>query len=340
MARSKSPVRIEAERLCRAMPDTPSRTLAKKLADSHQITLEQARSMVRTVRGNKGAWNRKFVAGTELVRPNQPAGWKPVMPPSIAEPWLPFDLGNGIKVAILSDIHIPYHSEVAFSAAVKHCKKRRPDVLLLNGDFADFYSISRHQKDPAKRDFAEEMKSCQQGLKWLRSVFGDKCRFVLKAGNHEERLTHWLWNAAPEISGSPRMTLKEWLTTDENTHEPIAGEIEIVEDQRPIMAGHLPVFHGHELGKGLIAPVNPARGAFMRTLSTVLVGHSHRSSHHPEPDLWGKQTSCWSTGCLCDLRPEYARINKWLHGAAFVDVDAAGEFHVDNFRIGPSGEIW
>lgn len=338
MPRAKGPVRLEAERLCREFPDTPSRTLAKKLSASHKVTIELARTSIRIARGNSGEKHRR---GCTSPRENQPAGWTPEMPPSLAEPWLPFDLGNNIKVAILSDIHIPYHSTIAFEAAVKYCKRRGPDVLLLNGDFADFYTISRHQKDPSKRDFRGEMKACQQALQWLRSEFGKRCRIVLKAGNHEERLEHWVWNSAPEISDSPRMTLRQWMTTDEDTGRPVAGEIDVVVDQRPVMVGHLPVLHGHELGKaGIAAPVNPARGAFMRSLSTMLVGHSHRSSHHVETDIWHKQTSCWSTGALCDLNPCYAKINKWQHGAAFVEVDRSGEFQVQNFRIGPCGQIW
>ena len=41
----------------------------------------------------------------------------------------------------------------------------------------------------------------------------------------------------------------------------------------------------------------------------------------------------WSTGCLCDLTPEYARLNRWNHGAAHVEISNGGDFHVTNFRI-------
>lgn len=326
---AKSPQRIEAERLCKAMPGAASRTLAKKLADSHQVTIEQARTMVRKARGNCGATRAKYATSP---RPNGIAGTKPQMPPSIAEPWLPVELGNGIKVAVLSDIHIPYHSEVALKSAVKYCKARKPDVLLLNGDLADFYTISRHQKDPSKRNFKQEIQAVQAGLAWLRSEF-PKARIVLKAGNHEDRWQHWLWNAAPEISDFERMTLSEWLDASKYG-------VEVVTDQRPIMAGRLPIMHGHEVGKGISAPVNAARGLFLRTTSTMLIGHGHRTSQHVEPDWRHVDTACWSTGCLCDLNPAYAVVNKWNYGFAFVNVGSLGEFHVDNLRISADGEIW
>ena len=324
----KSPQRLEAERICKLFPNSDSRTLAKRLADSHKCTVEAARSLIRVCRGNHGK-----KPGATSPRPNGKAGKLPEMPPSISEPWLPFDLGNEIKVAILSDIHIPYHSEIALKAAVDYCKKRKPDVLLLNGDLADFYSISRHQKDPSKRDFKHEISAAQSGLAWLRGQF-PKARIVLKAGNHEERWQHWLWNCAPEISDFERMTLAQWIDADKYG-------VEVVADQRPVMCGKLPILHGHELGKGgVAAPVNPARGLFLRTISTMLIGHGHRTSQHVEPDIWHLDTACWSTGCLCGLNPEYARVNKWNHGFACVDVDGRGEFHVDNMRVSGEGEIW
>jgi hypothetical protein len=301
--------------------------------------VELARTTLRTIRGNKGAQNRKNASDKSLYRPNQQAGFvpetpPPLMPESLAEPWLPFELGNGIRVALLSDIHVPYHSKIALESAVKHLKRLQPDVLFLNGDYMDFYSISRHQKDPSKRDFSQEMKLGREGLGWLRHEFGSDCRFVYKLGNHEERWQHYLWNSAPEISDDPRMSIAEWM--DAKNYG-----IEIVGDQRPVMAGDLPILHGHELGKGgVAAPVNPARGLWLRTSGTMLISHGHRTSHHVEPDWRHKQTSCWSVACLCELNPEYARINKWNWGAADIDVNDVGGFEFDNFRLGPDGDVW
>lgn len=329
-AKAKSPARLDAERLCKDFPETPTNALARRLAKEHRITVSQSRDLIRLVRGNHGAKNRPQAT---QPKPNGKAGQLPAIPPSMAEPWEPFDLGSGIKVAILSDAHIPYHSTTALSAAVAYCKSRRPDVVLLNGDFADFYSISRHQKDPKKRDFVAEVKAVQAGLAWIRHEF-KKARIVFKTGNHEERWQHWLWNHAPEICDFERMQIGQWLEAEKHG-------IEVVTDQRPILAGRLPIFHGHETGKGISAPVNPARGAFLRTGSTMLVGHSHRTSQHTEPDWHHIDTTVWSTGCLCDLNPRYAVINKWNLGFAFVPVDNEGGWHVENLRVSAvNGEVW
>jgi predicted phosphodiesterase len=321
-----------ARRLAKAFPDAPARTLARRLVKETNgaVTVHQARMRIQRQFGVQGNQHRKK---TKPVAPREPrqAGKVYAMPPSIAEPWTPFRFDALGAVGILSDVHVPYHSEMAVRAAVEFLKGESLSGILLNGDIADFYAISRYMKDPTKRDFKGELVAVREFLEWLRSEFPD-IPIAYKAGNHEERWTHWLWQHAAEISDDPRMSLFAWL--DLGKHG-----IEWVEDQRPVMLGKLPVLHGHELPKGMAAPVNVARGAFLRTLSTVLVGHSHRTSNHAESDMWHSETGCWSTGCLCDLRPDYARINRWNHGFAVATVHKGGAFDVNNYRVMRDGTV-
>lgn len=322
-------MRLEAERLCKTMPDANSRTIAKRLAGEYKCSIESARMVVLRIRGNAGAKSRK-----SAPFPKKPgkAGQKPQMPPSKAENWEPVDMGAGISIAVLSDIHIPFHDETALAAAVAYSVDRKPDVLLINGDYGDFYAQSRFLKNPKSRDFKGELTAMRDGLAWLRAELGSKTRIILKKGNHDERWDHWIWNHYAEIADEPLMQFETWLHCEQHG-------VEVIGDQRPIMAGELPIFHGHELPKGMTNPVNMARGAFLRTCHTVLVGHGHRSSSHTEPDLWHKEVSVWSTGCLCGMHPEYARINKWNHGFAFVEVAKDREFNVENLRVTKDGKV-
>jgi predicted phosphodiesterase len=318
-----------ARRLVRRHPDHPAQSLARRLVaeSGGAITLNAARCRVRYLLGQTGSERRRagFPGAKFAPRPSRAPGQGVAMPTSKAPSWQPHDLGVCGLVGILSDIHVPYHHEQALGAAVDYLKKKRIKALLLNGDFADFYSISRWTKKPSERDFKGELRQVRQLLEWLRSSF-PRIPIVAKLGNHEERWNHWLWQHAPEISDEPEMGLRAWFKLDD------LG-IGLVEDQRPIMLGELPVLHGHELPRGISSPVNPARGAWMRTKGTILVGHQHQTSGHSEPDMWHAETFCWSTGCLCDLTPEYARINRWNHGFATVDVHKGGEFDVENLRI-------
>jgi len=321
-----------ARKLCKAHPDAPARTLARRLVkeSNKAITLEQARSRIRAQLGVNGTKNRKRRKAV-AARPPRKAGEIMAMPKSMAEPWTPHRMDVLGPVGILSDVHVPYHSEIAVAAAVGFLTGQNLAGLLLNGDIADFYAISRYMKDPTQRDFKSELEAVRAFFAYLRQQFPG-IPIVFKLGNHEERWQHWLWQHAAEISDDPRMSLGSWLDLDEH-------DITLVEDKRPVMLGKLPVLHGHELPSGMAAPVNVARGAFMKTLSTVLVGHSHRTSNHAESNMWHHETGCWSTGCLCDLRPEYARINRWNHGFAVATVLKGGAFDVNNYRVMGDGTV-
>jgi predicted phosphodiesterase len=321
----KTTHRLAAEKLCRKFPDAPSRTLAKRIAAECKCTIEQARTTIRRMRGAVGSNHRKKTTDKSLFRPKGKAGQKPQLPPSLAKKWEPFELGTDITVGILSDMHVPYHDEQALASAVAHLKKSKPDVLLLNGDFADFYTISRYTKNPKKRNFKREVKLLREGLAWLRSQFASS-RIVYKLGNHDERWDHWLWNHAPEISDLPQVRLPSILGCKK------LG-IEVVGDGRPVMAGKLAIFHGHEMNGGPFTPAMPARSAFLRTTASVMVGHHHRTSTHTEPNWKHEEVVCWSVGCLADLNPEYSRVNKHNHGLAEIEVAGDGQFQVDNLRL-------
>lgn len=331
----KDPITDIVAKICRLHPDAPARTLARRIVDETNgaITLEQARNRVRTLFGVIGKRHRQWPTDGDrsLFRKKRKPGAVVTMPASKAEKWEPYDLGVVGRVGVLSDIHVPYHSEVALQAAVDHLNAKKIDALVLNGDIADFYSISRFDKNPKRRDFKGEVEQVRQLLAWLRQEF-PKIPIVYKAGNHEERWTAWLWQRAPEISDDERTGLDQWLDFPKH-------DITLVDDKRPIMAGELPILHGHEKQRGIAAPVNQARGAFMAFHHTVLEGHGHRTSGHCEPDMFGREVFCWSTGCLCDLRPEYAKFNKYNWGAALVDVHADGSFDVCNFRITADGKV-
>jgi predicted phosphodiesterase len=322
--------RLYLEELCKKFPDASNLGLAKRAKAERPnsfATIETARSTIRSIRGAHGSAKKKFAT---QPRPKGTAGQVPKMPPSLSTAWEPFQI-DAKRVAIISDVHIPYHDVTAFGSAVKELKKQSPDCLLINGDFADFYQVSRHQRDPHHRRFSEELKLVISGLEWLRHEF-PKARIVFKLGNHEERWDHFIWNRAPEIYDLANVRIDELVKSKQ-------FGIEVIGDQRPIMLGKLPVLHGHELGRSIFSPVNPARGAFLRTHHTVLVGHSHQTSGHADTDMFHSETFVWSTGCLCDLTPEYARVNRWNHGFAWVDIATDGSFSVRNMRINKRGEV-
>jgi predicted phosphodiesterase len=304
----------------------PTLTLARIMYNENKEAfnnVDHARTTLRMVEGKTGANNKKYTKDKSLFmneeRPKNP--WK--LPESEETIYEPFII-KAKKLAVLSDIHIPYHSLSALSAGLDLIQSEKPDAILLNGDTIDFYGLSRFMKDPRKRSVAHELQATRDFLDVL-SQFGAKIYF--KIGNHEERYEHYLMRVAPELLGVREFELKHLLGLD-------ARGIDLIGDKRIMKANDLNIVHGHEFGQSIFSPVNIARGLFLRGKVTAMQGHNHQTSSHTESNMNGEITTTWSLGCLCELNPAYLPINKWAHGFAIVDLNDNGkDFHVRNYRI-------
>ena len=284
--------------------------------------VEDARLFLRYIEGKHGPENRKLKTIIHMPeRPKNP--YK--LPDSDETDFAPYEIKGHKRVAILSDIHVPYHNIPSITAALDYLKKSKPDALLLNGDTIDCHRLSRFIKDPKKRNFKLELDT----FKALFDVFEKElnCKIYFKIGNHEERYEHFLQEKAGELVGIEEFEF-------ENIIKARARGIEVIGDKRPMKLNNLWGIHGHEYVGGISAPVNPARGLFLKSKVSCFQGHNHQTSEHTEPTLSGKMVTTWSLGCLSELHPSYMPLNKWNHGFAEVDLDENGEdFEFKNKRI-------
>lgn len=305
-------------------PEMPTMTMAKKIYNEHVAlftSLETCRAMIRYRRGNLGKKLREVAVDKKHFRENGKAGWS--IPKSIAKQNKPFKLSNG-KWLILSDIHIPYHDDNSLEIALQHAENEKIDHILLNGDICDFFAVSRWMKNPEERNLAKELQMTRQFLGHLKQRFPES-RIIYKIGNHEERWQNYLYTKAPEVVGVNDFEMRSLLEFNK-------FGIEEVTSKQMIKAGrHLTIIHGHEKfgGSGV---VNPARGLYNTMKVCSIMGHHHQSSSHAEKSADDKFIACWSIGCLCELHPEYAPINKWNHGFAILDLNG-NDFNMTNLRI-------
>jgi hypothetical protein len=153
-----------------------------------------------------------------------------------------------------------------------------------------------------------------------------KTRIIYKAGNHCERYEKKIMKNLPQFIDLG------WMTLETALHWEQPYKIEVVKNKRIIKAGHLNICHGHEFAKGFIAPVNVARGFYLRAKTNIIAGHHHRISEHIETDINNKTVGAWSTGCLCELHPQYMPNNNWQHGFATVEING-NDFKVNNIKI-------
>lgn len=236
----------------------------------------------------------------------------------------PLEIGCSERILILPDVHMPYHDNDALRIAVEYGEKRKPTVVLLNGDWGDWYSVSPWETDPRKRNLVAELCQQRQGLEWLRSRF-PKARIIYKQGNHEHRWERYLWRNAPELVGLPTTTLQAQIDWP-------GSRIEWVHHLTPVRILGLLVLHGHEYKFAISNPVSPARGLFLRTAVTSMCSHFHQRSEHSARDGNGRLITTWSTGCLCQLSPEFMSRNNWSHGFAYVET-YQHEWDVHNLRV-------
>jgi predicted phosphodiesterase len=314
---------------CRRFPDAGNRTLAKALHEQHPFqfkSLENARNAVRDYHGNMGKASVRQANARGTFRPGRKPGELPPLPTSEAKEWLPYEL-DARRVLVLSDLHLPHHSVEAIELALAFGDTFKPDAVLLNGDVFDFYMLSRFDKNTSALKVSGELDKGRELFAHLRQRY-PRAKLVFKLGNHDERWAKYINDVAPLLADVPGI-MDGWQGAA-GIH---ANKVDVVGDHRPVMLGKLPVLHGHELGRGISSPVNPARGAFLRAHHTILVGHSHQTSSHADTNLWHSETQCWSTGCLCTLTPDYARVNRWNMGFAAVEVHKNGGFDVSNMRI-------
>lgn len=228
------------------------------------------------------------------------------------------------RIGILSDIHFPYYDKEALNAAIAYLRKWKPDCILLNGDILDMYALSRFEKDPRARSFTYELDMLRSFTQQLIKLFPN-ARIVHKLGNHCERYEKLILQRVPELVDLELFKIENVI------HAKELG-IEVVQNRRLIKAGKLNIAHGHEFAAGFVAPVNPARGFYLKAKSNVIGGHHHTVSSHQEQDVNGNIIGAWSTGCLCELHPKYMPINRWQHGFATVE-NFGTDFSVKNLTI-------
>jgi predicted phosphodiesterase len=251
------------------------------------------------------------------------------LPEPVDEPYEEFDATLPGQWLILNDCHIPYHDRRTIELAVREARQRGVVGVLLNGDIMDCAGISNHYREPNVTRIEEELEKGLQFFAWLRASLPG-ARIVYKAGNHEERWPRYLTSAAPELFGMKQLQLPALLTLADYG-------VEWVDECRVIMLGKLHCVHGHEFRGG--GGVMPARWLFLRSASTAICGHFHRTSDFHETALDRRQYGSWSVGCACHLYPRWLRQNKWNHGFAFVEVATNRHFTVTNRRILRDGTV-
>src|SRR5947199_8327000 len=112
-------------------------------------------------------------------------------------------------VVIANDFQIPFHDERALSLFKLFLRRERPDWLILNGDFQDFWEISSYDLTPrTERGFQREIEIGKGILRSFRRSL-PHARITWIEGNHEFRLRTYLIQNPRALYGLPGISVPD-----------------------------------------------------------------------------------------------------------------------------------
>lgn len=166
-------------------------------------------------------------------------------------------------ILFVPDCHHPYHDRAAWSLLLAVGRDLHPTHLAILGDFADMFSVSSHSKDPRRIQQLEvELAGVRRGLDDLDALKAKHKIYV--AGNHEDRLTRYLQDKAPELFASVSIPAILGLK---------ARGWEYIPYRHDVRLGKL--YLTHDVGAGSAGRMAAAKALDVYTHS-VAIGHGHR----------------------------------------------------------------
>jgi UDP-2,3-diacylglucosamine pyrophosphatase LpxH len=212
--------------------------------------------------------------------------------------------------------------------------KAHLDEIVILGDYADFYSVSSHQKDP--RVFSmltEEVADVTVGLHELDRLFPNALKVFIE-GNHENRLERYLIKNAPALFGITSIEHILQIADRPNWKFHSYGP----DQSHNVLKSTLYARH-EPLG-------NSAKLTSARALCSLVYGHIHRIEESHIVGLDGTNHVCFSVGWLGDKRKNqvfnYVK-NYWQwqmgFGMAWVDTETGLFYHQKIHILDVGGKI-
>jgi predicted phosphodiesterase len=168
-----------------------------------------------------------------------------------------------MRLICTSDQHYPVHDPVVENVVLKFAQHVKPTHWVLNGDLFDFFSVSRYDKEPDRKE------SLQDEFDSARPYINEVCALANEVhyipGNHEQRLER-LFCDVPGLAGLRALKLHRAAE--------LPPKVKVHAPSDIVTVGRIGVMHGHQV-KGAGNPAAWVLGA-MPGMSYIF-GHFHRS---------------------------------------------------------------
>lgn len=234
------------------------------------------------------------------------------------------------RTLIFNDAHMPWHGR-SLELIISIAEDIGVDRIIINGDLADFYNISRYAKNPdVQATLEDELFSVQEFLIDLRKRF-PKIEIMYIFGNHEQRLNSYIadkckpfWN----IVRLPSQLNLELL------------KIDFIEYNRKYQLEKTNLFIQH-------SPPSYSENAAMTSLkrksdTSFIYGCTHRIQHATKTGESGEIYSTWLNGWCgsTKLSSEHMEVfsyakghENWQAGFSVATVINGVDFFVDQYLI-------
>ena len=213
----------------------------------------------------------------------------------------------GSRFVYLPDPHGVFQDDEAVACAMAFTRSHRPDLVVVGGDVVDFYQLSKFDKDPRRAlDLQKDLDAGEAFIAGVRKA-APHARIIYLQGNHEHRLTRWLWGKGAELLNLRGMNVPSLLNLRHYGVQYVEEGVKVI--------GSLTFKHGTAVRS---RAGYTATAELEREGTSGCSGHTHRIGEVSKTNRGG--TYKWvESGCLCQLTPEYMRgqVPDWQHGLAY-----------------------
>ena len=204
-----------------------------------------------------------------------------------------------------SDFHFPYHDSKAIESFLWMIHKLQPHRVVLNGDIADFFQLSRFNVSGHRVDKLQEEIDMANEFRRLVRAKAPNAVIDETEGNHDNRLTTYMQKNAQAL-----ISLRDLKPARQFRYEEL--EINWHSGAGFLLREGFLVKHG--------TMVRGEAGATAKaelTLAGVsgISGHTHRLARYRKSGY--SQREWLEQGCFCRLDPDYVTgMPNWTQGCA------------------------
>jgi hypothetical protein len=208
------------------------------------------------------------------------------------------------RILFVPDTHAPFHDAIAWGVMMAAARRFRPTRIVILGDFLDFMQVSSHDTSPERRTSIDHDLQIANGLLDQLDALGATHRHYIE-GNHEFRLTRYLWSKAPALLASVklpellRLAERGWSWTPYREHLRIHD-----------------LWVTHETGHAGAWAHQRSAADFM---GSVVIGHTHRIGQVAFGNALGERFTATMCGWLgaadgADYMHASKKARDWSHG--------------------------